>query len=326
MKIVLPRQTVLALGVAALFSLPAPSGAVDLAVYSDQFRKLATARSETLAIMGGDDGISGGTYRFYDDGTRMSITKLGGTGTLGGPNRLGNGDMTWQPLLGGSIGYISGDNSFNNNPVLTGNKEKFATFAVGLASGVKLNLTKELSLGPSLGLIYAHSDSTFEPGTALGVHLKQLYGGQLFDWNIDTLSLVPALDIQYEKPLSNDLKLALLSRFAWFNTWSIASSSNYLHGSGSSYDWENRVDLDLKLPLKLFGFPLHTGGFVALDVLGDDFRDTVGTNTMYTVNGRLVLGELTGLWKLNWLGLGVSYIAAKSFYGYSVGLDARLKF
>ena len=75
MKINLPRQTILALGVVALFCLPAPSVAVDLAVYSDQFRKLATARSETLAIMGGDDGISGGTYRFYDDGTRMSIDR-----------------------------------------------------------------------------------------------------------------------------------------------------------------------------------------------------------------------------------------------------------
>ena len=326
MKINLPRQIILALGVAALCCLPAPSVAVDLAVYSDQFRKLATSRSETLAIMGGDDGISGGTYRFYDDGSCMSITKLGGKGILGEPNRLGDSDMSWAPLLGGTIGYISGENSFNNNPVLSGNKEKFATFAVGLDAGVKLNLTKELSIGPSLGLIYAHSDSTFEPGTALGTHLKQLYAGQLFDWNIDTFSLVPALDLQYEKPLTNDLTLALLSRFAWFNTWSVASSSSYLHGSGSSYDWENRVDLDLRLPLTLFGFPLHTGGFVALDVLGDDFRDTVGTNTMYTINGRLVLGELTGLWKLNWLGLGVSYIAAKSFYGYSVGLDARLKF
>jgi hypothetical protein len=326
MKLSLSNQTTLAVTVAAFFCLPSLSAAADLAVYSDQFRKLATARSETLAIMGGDDGICGGTYRFYDDGTRISITKLGGMGTIGEPKRVGNSDMTWAPLLGGTIGYISGENSFNNNPVLIGNKEKFATFAVGLNSGLKLNLTKELSIGPSLGLIYAHSDSSFKPGTALGTHLKQLYGGQLFDWNIDTFSLVPSLDIQYEKPLNNDLKLALLSRFAWFNTWSIASSSDYLHGSGSSYDWENRVDLDLKLPLKLFGFPLHTGGYVALDVLGDDFRDTVGTNTMYTVGGRLVLGELTGLWKLNWLGLGVSYITAKSFYGYSVGLDARLKF
>lgn len=326
MKLSLPCQTTLAVAVAAFLSLPAPAAAADLAVYSDQFRKLATARSETLAIMGGDDGISGGTYRFYDDGTRMSITKLGGKGILGEPKRLGDSDMTWSPLLGGTIGYISGENSFNNNPILANNREEFTTFAAGLESGVKLSLTRELNIGPSLGLIYAHSDSSFKPGTPLGSHLKQLYGGQLFDWNIDTLSLVPSLDIQYEKPLNNDLKLTLHSRFAWFNTWSVASSSSYLHGSGSSYDWENRVDLDLKLPLKLFGFPLHTGGFVALDVLGDDFRDTVGTNTMYTVNGRLVLGELTGLWKLNWLGLGVSYIAAKSFYGYSVGLDARLKF
>lgn len=299
---------------------------VSLAEYSEPFKKLANARSETLAIMGGDDGISGGTYKFYDDGTSMNLTKLGGSGTFDTPHTIGNSSVTWQPQLGGNIGYISGENPFKNNPILLNNTEKFSTFALGLEGGLRLNLTEELSLGAMLGLIYAHSDSRFEAGTDLGVLLKQRYSGQLFDWYLDTLSLVPSCDIQYQRPLGKDLIVTLSSRFAWFNTWDLASSSDYLRGNGSSYDWETKADLDLRLPVKLLGFPLHTGVYAAVDILGNDFRDTVGTNAMYTVGGRLVLGDLNGLWKLNWIGLGAAYFKADTFYGYSVGLDARFKF
>jgi hypothetical protein len=47
---------------------------------------------------------------------------------------------------------------------------------------------------------------------------------------------------------------------------------------------------------------------------------------MYTFNGRLVIGDITGLWKLNWIGLGASYIKADTFSGFSWGIDARLVF
>ena len=294
--------------------------------YISNFSKLATARSETLAIMGGDGAASGGTYHFYDDGTTLNIYKLGGRGAWGDGFRIGDSEVTWQPRLGGEIGVINGDNEFKDNPVLTGNTERFATTALGFETGVQLNISKELQVGAMLGMIYAHSESTFNAGTALGGQLKQQYAGQLFDWDIDTVSLVPSIDLQYQWLINRDVKLTLLSRFAWFKTWSVASSSAYLRGSGNSFDFENRADLDLRLPITLFGFPLHTGGYVALDLLGDNFRDTVGTSTMYTVNSRLVLGDLDRLWKLHWLGIGVSYIAAKTFYGYSLGLEARLQF
>lgn len=297
-----------------------------VASYLSQFKNTATTRSETLAIMGGEDGASGGAYSFNDKNTDLSVNKAGGRGTIGAPNKLGDTGFTWLPLLGGAIGYIEADNKFKSNPLLFGNVEEFSSFAMGFEAGARINFTKELSVGPMIGVIYSHANSKFIPGNALGTRLKLEYSKQLVDWNMDTVTAVPSADIQYERIFDKDWRLTLSSRYSWFNTWDVASSSKLLNGGGNSSNWENKVDLDVRLPLKVFDFPLHTGGFVSVDLLGGDFRTAVNTNAMYTFNGRLVVGDLTGLWKVNWLGIGVSYIKASTFSGFSWGLDARLLF
>jgi len=306
-----------------------PASAVDPAAMASlisDFSRLTVARSETLAIMGGDDGISGGSYIFYADDSTLGITKFGGKGVIGKPHKVGATGMAWQPLLGGNIGYISGTNEFKLTPMLAGNPEKFSTFAMGLDAGVKLSMTEEMSIAPTVGMLYSYSSSSFSPRTALASELKLLYSKQLFDWDLQTMSFAPAVEAKYEKIFAKDLKFTLSSRYAWFKTWGIASSSRYLDGDSTSSAWENKVDLDVRLPLKLFGFPLHTGGYLSVDLVGGDFREVIQTNAIYTCNGRIVLGDLDGLWKLDWLGVGLSYIKANTFYGYSVGLDARLKF
>lgn len=297
-----------------------------MASFIRDFSRLTVARSETLAIMGGDDGISGGSYKFYADDSTLSITKFGGKGAIGKPQQTGAAGITWQPLLGGTIGYISGTNEFRLTPMLTGNKETFFTVAAGGDAGVKVSLTEEVSIAPTVGLLYSYSGSSFSPRTPLASELKQQYAKQLFDWDAQTISFVPTIEATYEKTFAKDWKLSLSSRYAWFKTWEIATSSRYLDGDGNSSSWENKVDLDLRLPLKIFGFPLHTGGYVSVDLVGGDFREVIQTNAIYTFNSRFVLGDLDGLLKLDWLGLGLSYIKANTFYGYSVGLDARLKF
>lgn len=311
------------------FSLATPATALDPATvqtYLEQFKKNAGARVETLAIMGGEDGASGGVYSYDNDRLNMSMTKGGGRGIIGDPKNFSENGINWLPLLGGSIGYAEADNKFTHIPALIGNQEKYTSFAMGFEAGARVFFTKEISIGPMLGVIYSHAHNSFQAGTPLGVELKQKYDKQLVDWNMDTLSLVPSMDIVYEKTFVEDWRVTLSSRFNWFHTWDIATSSKYLGLSGDSSYWENKADLDVRLPLKVFGHPLHTGGFVSAGVIGGDFRDSIKTDAMYTFNGRLVIGDITGLWKLNWIGLGASYIKADTFSGFSWGIDARLVF
>lgn len=315
---------------AAFFSLGITSvHAADpatIAAYLEQFKHSVSARAETLAAIGGDDGATGGVYTFVNNNTDLNINKLSGRGTIGEPLKLLNTGLTWQPLFGGSIGYLTAENRFKSSPALVGNIEEYSSFSMGFETGMQINLTEELSIGPMIGLIYAHANSKFTPGNTLGADLKLNYAKQLVDWNMDSLTTVPSIYLQYEKIFAKDWRLTLSTRYEWFNTWDVGSSSRLLSVSGNTSCWETKADLDIRLPIKVFDFPLHTGGFFTVDMYGGNFRDSIGTNAMYTINGRLVVGDLTGLWKVNWLGIGVSYIKANTFHGFSWGLDARLLF
>lgn len=314
---------------AILCCLAAPAAAVDPETIQSllaQFKKNVGARVETLAIMGGEDGASGGVYSFNTSQSDMSMSKGGGRGILGDPKDFSDTGIHWLPLLGGSIGYATAESKFTKTPVLANNSETYTSFAMGFEAGARVFLTKEISTGPMLGLIYSHTHSSFQAGSPLGLELKRLYEKQLVGWDMDTISFVPSLDIQYEKIYAEDWRVTLSSRYVWFHTWDIATSSRYLALSGNSSYWENKADLDIRLPLKLFNHALHTGGFVSVGLIGGDYRETINTNAMYTFNGRLVIGDITGLWKLNWIGLGASYIKANTFHGLSWGIDARLIF
>lgn len=205
---------------------------------------------------------------------------------------------------GGNIGYSEARNSFNDIPLLYGNSEIYTSYALGVETGARIYFTKYFSVAPILGLIYSHTCSSFTAGTLTGIEMKRIYGGQLVDWSVDTLSLVPSLELQYQRVFADDWKLTLTTNYAWFRTNDFARSSMYQKVSGDSSYWENRADLDVRLPWKLFGFPLHAGYFVSLGILGNDLRDGLNSNALYVQNCRLGIGDLKGLWKLNRIGWG----------------------
>ncbi|HRR42120.1 MAG TPA: hypothetical protein P5244_12870 [Syntrophales bacterium] len=95
---------------------------------------------------------------------------------------------------------------------------------------------------------------------------------------------------------AEDWKVTLTSNYAWFTTHDAARSSIYQKISGNSSYWDNRTDLDVRLPLKLFGFPLHTGCFASAGILGDDLREGLNSDAIYAFNGRLVVG-ISGVWE-----------------------------
>jgi len=98
--------------------------------------------------------------------------------------------------------------------------------------------------------------------------------------------------------------------------------TGYLDGN----PWANKLDVDVPLGLKILGHELHTGGFFSrTEVFGDAARG-LNTEYVYTAKARLVLDFLGKLWKVKWLGLGVSYFWGHEFSGWSAGLDMRFQF
>jgi hypothetical protein len=290
-----------------------------------QFQKVVGDRIEAVNILAGDYAAAGGVYAFRGGSIAdLSITKLGGGGAVASPKPLGLGSLQWAPVLQGNVGWVSAENQFETG-YLAGNRMNYDTLAIEGGGGVVLFFNEHLSLSPTLSGIYGRVQNTFNPHNGNGYYVKSVGSGKIVDWTIDTWSVVPALELDYQLTWGRTI-FEFSSHYDFFHTDSFESSSPLVNVKGNSSTWENKLDVDVPLSLKLFGRELHTGGFISRTELFGDAAGGLNTEYVYTANGRLVLDFLGKVWKLRWLGLGYSYFWGQNFNGWSVGADVRFKF
>jgi hypothetical protein len=294
----------------------------------DAIQQLQTVignRIEAVNILAGDYAAAGGIYTFRG-GTLadVSISKLGGGGEVASNRSLGLGRLQWAPVLQGNLGLVSAENTFKTG-YLAGNRMTYDTLAVQGGGGVSIYFTEHLSLSPTISGIYGRVKNDFQPRTANGDYLLAVGNGTLVNWTVDTWSIVPSLELDYQW-LWGRTTFAFSSCSDFFHTESFESSSALIGVNGDSTTWANKLDVDLPLGLKVFGRELHTGGFFSRTEVFGGAADGLNTGYVYTANGRLVLDFLGKLWKVRWLGLGASYFFGHEMGGWSGGVDLRFAF
>jgi hypothetical protein len=222
------------------------------------------------------------------------------------------------------LGFISADNRFESG-FLDGNEMQFDTVAVQAGGGARFYFTDHLSLTPTLSGIYGHTENEFVPHNAIGQAVKPAASGLYVDWDIDTWSVVPGTEFKYDWTWKRTA-FEFGSRYNFFHTESFNSSSPLVQVRGDSHTWENKLDVDVPLGLKVFGRELRTGGFVSRTELFGGIAEGLNANHLYTFNGRVVVDLLGAVWKVRWLGVGGSYFLSDHFSGWSAGLDIRFQF
>jgi hypothetical protein len=290
-----------------------------------QFQQVVGSRVEAATLLGGDYGVAGGVYSFHGgDQADLSIEKLGGGGIVMEPSSLGIGDMKWAPILQGNIGHLTAENHFNAG-YLEGNRSSYDLTAVELGGGARFYFTDYFSLAPTVSGIYGYTENQFTPQNAVGNYVKSVASGTFVDWNMDTWSVVPSMDLNYVFHWRRTT-FEFSSRYNYFHTESFNSSSPVVGVNGDSHTWANKLDVDVPLGWKLFDRELHTGGFFSRTELFGGAADGLNADHIYTVNGRLVMDMLGHVWKVQWLGVGCSYFWGDHFDGWSIGADVRFKF
>jgi len=294
-------------------------------VIAQRYSEFVGNRVEAATILGGDYGAAGGLYDFSGGrDTEVSITKLGGGGVITSPQDSGFGTMKWAPMLLGNIGYVTSDNEYTTG-LLRGNRSESSFYSVQGGAGARFYFGDHFSLSPEVSLIYGHTENEFIASNSNGRLFKSLAGGDFVDWELETLTLLPAVEARYEWNWGRTV-LRFSSRFGWFRTDTLESSTDFIEVEGESVTWENKLDVDVPLGVKLFGREMHTGGYLSRTEIGGDAADGLGTDYLHTLNGRLVL-DMTGTIRgLRWLGIGASYSQGEDVDGWSFGMDVRLKF
>ena len=87
--------------------------------------------------------------------------------------------------------------------------------------------------------------------------------------------------------------------------------------NGDSETWKNKIDVDVPLGKKLLGHELRTGGYFSRQELYGDIKDGLNTDHIYEIHGRVVLDFLGKLWKVQWIGIGGSYLWGSNFTGWA---------
>ena len=290
-----------------------------------QFQDVIGNRVEAVTIVGGDFGAAGGIYTFRG-GTlaTLTITKLGGGGSVTAAKPLGESGLKWAPLLLGNLGQISTTNEFTDG-YLQGNEMQYDVLAAQLGGGIRLYLTEHASAEASLSGIYGRVVNAFHPHNAVGDAVEGPASGTFVDWELDTWTIAPMVSGRYEWTWGRAL-VGAQSRYTFFRTNTVASSSVVVDVAGTSQTWDNRLDLDVPLGAHVLGRRLHTGGFFSRTELIGGIADGLNEDHVYTLNGRLVLDYVGALWLVRWIGLGVSWLRGDHVDGWTGGLDIALEF
>jgi hypothetical protein len=280
------------------------------------------SRAEVGVVLGAADSASSGSYtvdgKNGNEDLDFGLTKFGGGGEIGQARKLGDSGMTWNPVLMGNIGVLSGKNNITVGP-LAGNKIDESALGLQFGGGMALHLTERFTVTPTIGVIYGHYEQDFIAHTPNGFVVKQA-----IEDSADSLGITPGIGLSYKIPMGKNL-LDLSAHYTFYGTEDISDSEFDI--GGSSHVFEQKADIDIPLSAQLFNCPLHTGGYVSLTEVAGDMGDTMNSDVWATIHGRLLLNtENKGLWKMDRIGLGASYIAADHFSGWDAGIEVSFKF
>jgi len=320
-------RTGIVVGVGTSLLMAAPASAALTPAEINDFRNTVGNRVEAATILGGDYGIGGGSY-FSSGGNSkadINVSKFGGSGDVGDPQSLGNLGIGWQPSLQGSMGYLTAKNNFQSG-LLDGDTSEYKTFAIQFGGGARFWFDDHFSISPTVMGMYGHTENTYTARSAFALaNLPEAKQLGLIDWNVDTWTIRPSLNLQYEYTWHRTI-FTLSSEPTYFYTESFSSSSPNLNVNGDSEAWVNKIDVDVPLGVELFGHELRTGGYFSRTDLFGDLQNGLNTSSVYEAHGRLVLDFLGELWKVKWLGIGVSHLWGGDFTGWSYGIDAAFRF
>ena len=281
-------------------------------------------RAEMALILAGSDSIGSGNFTVTPsrgDDLDFSLSKFGGSGTIGDPRPIGNSGVSWSPYVKGVFGYASGDNRITFG-ALDGNALEESTLALSLGGGAVFDIGN-FSITPSIAAIYGHYETEFDDNNAAGVAAKPV----LDKIKLDSIGTASGLSLGYKIP-AGDIMVNLLSSYTLYATSDMSDDgdSRGIKANGTTHVWENKVDVDVPLNWELWNSRMHTGGFISHTALFGDMADDANVDNFFTIHPRLVADVWGKMWKVSRIGLGASYYVGDNLTGWDFGIDVNFRF
>jgi hypothetical protein len=276
--------------------------------------------------MGGDFGASGAAFKFSKS-ENLDLTKFGGGGNIGDPKPLGGSSVRWQPVVQGSLGILHATNDKLPDQ-LAGAESETRSFAIQFGGGGRFWFDEHFNVAPTFMGMYGHTSDHFDPRTnSVAASLVPAGRDQgILDWTADTWTVRPALELQLRYKWGRGI-YTFTCNPVYYHTEVFSASNPNIGVIGNSGTVDDKIDADIPTGVRILNRELRTGGYLSRTELFGGLEDGLnGVDHIYELHGRLVLDYLGQLWKVQWLGLGASYLWGPDVSGWSVGLDAAFKF
>jgi hypothetical protein len=327
-----PVRRIAALGVVLGALLPSAAWAQISPAQASQFRDAIGDRIEALTILGGDYGIAGATFRStgkfaFGESTdaTLAVSKLGGAGDVGDAQPLGSLPIGWQPRVQGNMGWLDGTQHLHS-PLVEGDTTQIKSYGIEFGGGARFWVNDHLSFAPTVMGLYGHMSETYTANSAfMQANLENARQLGLVDWQIDTWTLITGLDIQYLFTWDRTI-VTLSSNPVYYHTESFDGSPAHSQVNGNSQTWANIIDVDIPIGVYLFGHELRTGGYYRWTGLYGSLSSGLHESSLNEIHPRLVLDFLNQLWKVQWIGIGGSYVRGTNITGWTIGADIVFRF
>jgi hypothetical protein len=300
----------------ALLAVPSISSAQITPEEFNDFNTAIGQRVETAVVLGTANSISTGGYKWQLDNADGTITRATWEFNLGDYHPIDLSDFRYVWSTDGGVGYANYHDQFLTGQ-LAGDDERFQSLALGSDIGPRIFLTRDISVLPQIGLIYGYTKNEFND---VGNDLSDPVLRTFVNWHVQTLSVTPSFQAQYEHIFSGVLKLRLRSEYAYYSTFPIERSTQAWSFRSNSEVWQNLIDADYKTGVQLLTCNLHLGGTFSRTDLFDGIAAAMDCSHFYNVSGRITFDTTRPLKYISELGLSGTYTWGTGFHGYSFGI------
>ena len=267
------------------------------------------------------DAISAGSFVFDEKDergdTRFNITRI--------PIRHFFSrwkDSRFAPFITGSLGYFEdSEKVFLGDPP---DESRFKALSISLGGGIKLALIeKYLWLIPEIDLIYGRTWNEHEYKSALSKEFyKLLFDGILFNWQVDTFTYAPALQLAFAYPV-RVVTLGFDTKLTYLNIRTVKEDYPEHKVKSDSTLWRNCFRLAFPLGFSVLNMPLSLRGDFSRVEFGGDVRQPLKESHFYEVGTELAFDTSRNVKWLNSLSIGAGYTFSERITGWSFRLGFK---
>jgi hypothetical protein len=286
---------------------------------TEAVREMVTNSVALTVAFTSTDAVSAGWFVYEEAGekTRFNITRI--------PVRHFFSrfrDSSVAPFITGSVGYFEDtETSALGDPP---DESRFKAVTLSLGGGVKLELMKKtLWLTPEIDLIYGRTWNEHDYNSELSRDFfKPLLEGIAYNWQVDTLSFAPSLQLIFEYPVRM-VTLGFDTKFTYLNLRTVKEDYPEHEVKSDSTLWKNRLRLEFPLGFSVFNMPLSLRGDFSRVELGGDVAQPLKESHFYELGTELAFDTSRNLKWLSSLSTGVAYTFSERITGWSFRLGYK---